>query len=58
MSSPRLDFCCPACGENSVLVLDIEFSLSPGSNEFICPICKTKFDVSIEFKEVNSTEEE
>jgi len=55
MSSPRLNFYCPACGEDSVLVLDFEFSLSPGCNNFICPLCKTEFDVSMEFNEINST---
>ncbi len=52
MSSPRLNFFCPCCGEDIVLVLDEEFVLHPGRTEFTCFQCKTHFLVKIEFREI------
>lgn len=50
----RLNLYCPACGKNSVLVLEYEFTLMPGEVNFACPLCKTKFEVWVEFKELIS----
>ena len=52
MSSPRLKFYCPACGEDIVKVLDNEFSLYPGKLNLICSQCETHFLVKVEFEEI------
>jgi len=51
MSSPRLNFFCPSCGEDIVLVLEEEFVLHPGRTKLTCFQCDTHFLVKIEFEE-------
>lgn len=53
MSSPRLSFFCPKCGEDIVLVLKEEFVLHPGRIELTCFQCDTRFSVKVEFMEIN-----
>ena len=53
MSSPRLSFFCPSCGEDIVLVLEEEFVLHPGRIELTCFRCETHFLVKVEFEEID-----
>jgi len=42
-------FYCPACGESGTINLDT-YELAPGREIMICPFCRTRFTIEIEYK--------
>lgn len=43
---------CPSCGETSKSPVLEDMQISPGSDHWTCPKCKTKWNVIVQFFEV------